>query len=271
MFDKVSEIVKNAGKIALNYFMEPTLQNPRLKEDRTIVTEADISSQNYIIEQLGLLDKDYLILGEENTINITTKEINDLKNNKYVWVIDPVDGTASFFNNLPTWVVSLGLMEYGKPIAGWIYAPVWDQLYYALPNEDNAFLNGVELSKIKPNMKIQPNSCFMVDSKTFRTHYMKDFPGKIRSFGSTAFHITLVAAGTAIGASSIRNKIWDVAGASAIANRCGVDVKYISGEDINYMELFEMNHTKEPVITCHPDLFEDIRNLFQPISQVNGQ
>jgi fructose-1,6-bisphosphatase/inositol monophosphatase family enzyme len=269
MYNKIYEIIKSAGKIALNYFLDPRRQKPRLKEDRTIVTEADFSAQKFIVEKLEELTPSYCIVGEETASKFTNKDIERLKKSRYVWTIDPVDGTASFSNNLPSWVVSLGLLEYGKPIGGWVYAPVWDQFYYAIPHEDKAYLNGEEIPKVPYNLEIKHNTCFMVDSKTFREYYMDSFKGKIRSFGSTAFHITLVAAGTVIGANSIRNKIWDIAGASAIAERCGVELRYISGKEIDYIKLLELNHTEDIIITCHPKIFNKICSLFKTIKSLS--
>ncbi len=268
MYSKVSEIIKKAGKIALSYFLDPRLQKPRLKEDKTIVTEADIDTQNYLVERLTSLTPSYQIVGEETASNLNDTDIEKLKNTRYIWAIDPVDGTASFSHNLPNWVISLGLLEYGVPIAGWIYAPVWDQLFYAFPDEDNAFLNGEELPKnvyCKDKAEIVDETCLMIDSKTFRKYTLKNFSGKVRSLGSTAFHITLVATGTVIASNSIRNKLWDLAGAGAIAKRCNVNLRYFSGEEVNYKELLDMKHTKDDVITCNDGIFEMIRGLYVPI------
>ncbi len=267
-YNKVYEIIKSAGKIALNYFMDPRRQKPRLKEDRTIVTEADLAAQKYIVDKLKEITPSYSIIGEETAFQFTDKDIEKLKKEQYIWTIDPVDGTASFSNNLPSWVVSLGLLEYGQPIGGWVYAPVWDQFYYAIPDEDKAYLNGEEIPKTVFNQEIKHNTCMMIDSKTFRSYYLDSFNGKVRSFGSTAFHITLVAAGTVIGANSIRNKIWDIAGASAIAKRCGKELYYLSGKEINYIDLLDLRHTTDMIITCQPEIFEKICSLFKPLHNI---
>jgi myo-inositol-1(or 4)-monophosphatase len=270
LYTQISEMVKKAGKIALNYFLDPRRQRPRLKEDRTIVTEADLAVQEYITGKLLELTPDYTIVGEETAVNFTEKDKEKLKQTKYIWTIDPVDGTASFSNNIPNWVVSLALMEYGEPIAGWIYAPVWDQLYTAYPGEDDAYLNGEVLPKCnfdKTGFSIGENTCMMIDSKTFRKYALIGYKGKIRSFGSTAFHITMVGAGTVIGANSIRNKIWDIAGASAIAKKCNVNLRYLSGKEIDYKELLNIEHTKEDIITCNDAIFETVIKFFRPLEE----
>lgn len=266
-YKKISNIIKKAGKIALKYFMNPQTQYPRYKEDKTIVTEADIVTQDYITSKLTKLTPAYKIVGEETAFQITKEDIDKLKKTRYIWAIDPIDGTASFSNNLPTWVISLGLLEYGKPIAGWVYAPVWNQLFYTFPEDKHSYLNGEILpqTNFKNGLKISTDTCIIIDSKTFRKYHLEGFVGKVRSFGSTAFHITFVATGTVIAANSIRNKLWDIAASAAICKKCNINLKYISGKEIDYCSLLNMKHTSEDVITCSDSIFEIIKSYFKPI------
>jgi myo-inositol-1(or 4)-monophosphatase len=268
IYSKISEIMKNAGKLALSYFLHPHKQRARLKEDDTIVTEADIETQKYLVTKLKEITPDYTIVGEENSSNLSEKDINELKNTKYIWAIDPIDGTASFSNDLPNWVISLGLLVDGEPKGGWIYAPVWNQMFYTFPEEDWAYLNGEKLDKLdfSNGLNIKENTCIMIDSKTFRKYYLENYEGKVRSFGSTAFHITLVASGKVIAANSIRNKIWDIVAASAIANKCNVHLHYYSGRKVDYRELLNLKHTKEDIITCNDTIFSGIKSFFVPLN-----
>ena len=47
------------------------------------------------------------------------------------WVIDPIDGTANFVSGRPQWCVSIACLCGAKIIAGCIYDPVHDELYFA--------------------------------------------------------------------------------------------------------------------------------------------
>jgi myo-inositol-1(or 4)-monophosphatase len=56
------------------------------------------------------------------------------------WVLDPVDGTRALICGLPSWTTLVALAEDGAPVAGFIDAPVLNELLVGLPGE--ARLNG---------------------------------------------------------------------------------------------------------------------------------
>lgn len=112
-------IAKEAGKIMLKYF---NIDNgATYKGDKTIVTLADKEINTYLIKQVQETFPEHSVDGEEETFG---------KSN-YVWVCDPVDGTAMYARHIPVAVFSIALVVDGNPIIGVVYDVFTDNLYTA--------------------------------------------------------------------------------------------------------------------------------------------
>jgi myo-inositol-1(or 4)-monophosphatase len=48
---------------------------------------------------------------------------------RYVWSLDPIDGTRAFICGLPSWTTLIALLDAGKPIFGLIDVPALDERY----------------------------------------------------------------------------------------------------------------------------------------------
>lgn len=138
MMEILKETALLAGKIALADMAQLTEQNIHSKASvLDLVTDTDRKVESFIVERLKKHFPDYGIYGEEYGKDHAERE--------YCFVIDPIDGTASFTHKLPNWGVSIGLTRNGKAVAGVIYQPVMDKLYYAEEGK-GAFCNGRKLS-----------------------------------------------------------------------------------------------------------------------------
>ena len=60
------------------------------------------------------------------------------------WIIDPIDGTTNFLHGIPHFAISIGLEMDGEIIAGLVFNPVTDEMYYAEKGK-GAFLNDKRL------------------------------------------------------------------------------------------------------------------------------
>ena len=63
---------------------------------------------------------------------------------RYVWIVDPIDGTRGYIAGEPDWAVSAALVEDGRPIAACLYAPVEDAFYMAVAGQ-GATRNGAAI------------------------------------------------------------------------------------------------------------------------------
>ena len=98
------------------------------------VTNSDIKTEKIIIDELKKAKPNYSILSEEKGI-----ENNKDKNN--TWIIDPIDGTINYLHGIPHFAISIALKSYDQIIAGLIYDPIKDEMFYAEKNNGAYFNN----------------------------------------------------------------------------------------------------------------------------------
>lgn len=125
------EAVHDAGRLTLGYFGRPL--EPRLKEDGTPVTEADVRAEELIRARLEAAFPDHGIVGEEHGVSNEGAEAR--------WYIDPVDGTKSFMRGVPLYGVLLALEVSGDVVVGAAGFPALGEVVYAAKGM-GAYLNG---------------------------------------------------------------------------------------------------------------------------------
>lgn len=126
------DIAYEAGKIMLKYFKQNN--GASYKGDRTIVTIADTQINSYLIEKVKEHYPEHSVDGEEEQFG----------RSNYVWVCDPVDGTAMYARHIPVAVFSLALVIDGVPNVGVVYDPFTDNLYTAIKGK-GAYKNGIKI------------------------------------------------------------------------------------------------------------------------------
>lgn len=121
------QMVRKAGKVLLEIYHSDNSLDVEKKSDNSPVTIADFKSNEVLIDGLKALDLDIPIISEEN-VDIpyeTRKEF------EFFWIIDPLDGTKEFVKKLDEFTIHLALVKNNRPVLGIIYAPIFDDMYYA--------------------------------------------------------------------------------------------------------------------------------------------
>ena len=113
-----------------------------IKADGSLLTEADLAADRRIHEALAKLNPEIAFLSEEMSLE---KQERLLKNEPYLWCLDPLDGTSNFAAGIPLFATSLALFSKGKVTMGFTYDPVRDEMFSAIKNE-GAWLNDTRLS-----------------------------------------------------------------------------------------------------------------------------
>ena len=88
-----------------------------IKSDNTPVSNGDLEVNKFITKKISEITPDIPIVSEETSDN---KDNTKLKN---FWLVDPIDGTHDYINNLEEFTINTGLIIDNKPIAGLFYAP----------------------------------------------------------------------------------------------------------------------------------------------------
>ncbi|MDC3088047.1 3'(2'),5'-bisphosphate nucleotidase CysQ, partial [Candidatus Pelagibacter sp.] len=112
-----------AGKVSLE--LRDKGLTKKIKSDNTPVSNGDIEVNNLITKKIVELTPNIPIISEETSDN---KSIDDLKD---FWLIDPIDGTYDYINNLDEFTINAGLIINKKPVAGLIYAPAKKRMFFS--------------------------------------------------------------------------------------------------------------------------------------------
>jgi histidinol-phosphatase len=116
---------QSAGAIALRHFRDGV--TPETKKDGTPVSVADRESERELRRVLGKAFPTHAILGEEDGLTAGDAD--------HRWIVDPVDGTASFVHGVPLWGVLVGLEIRGDPVVGVIHLPALGETIAAARGE----------------------------------------------------------------------------------------------------------------------------------------
>lgn len=241
---ELEAIARRAGQVALGHFRRVA---PERKADRTLVTAADREVEAALVDALGALLPDAGIIGEEGAAREGRGPLRI--------VLDPIDGTASFVAGLPTWCICMGILEHARPIAGVVYLPAFDEMYAAV--EGAAYLNGVALPAL--GGPEGPGDSFIVTHARAHIRHDLRYPGKVRSLGSTAYHVALVARGAAAAAVLGHVHVWDLAGPGAILAAVGGTYEYLEGRTVDLDELSDGRRAPDHVLAGAPAALRALR------------
>ena len=128
LLQPICKIAVQAGSIINEYYKIKT--DISFKEDKSPLTEADLSSNKFIIQSLIELDSTIPVLTEESLVEWFKR-----KYWSQYWLVDPLDGTKEFINQNDEFTVNIALIENHNPVLGVIYAPALSTLYYAYKNK----------------------------------------------------------------------------------------------------------------------------------------
>ena len=97
----------------------------KIKSDNTPVSNGDIEVNNFISSQISRLTPNIPIISEETSENKDNSRLKDF------WLVDPIDGTYDYINNLEEFTINAGLIINNKPVAGLINAPAKKRMFYS--------------------------------------------------------------------------------------------------------------------------------------------
>jgi myo-inositol-1(or 4)-monophosphatase len=247
--EDLEAIATCAGRLALRHFRHVA---PERKADKTLVTAADREVEALLVGELARLLPDAGIIGEEGTTRDTA--------GPYRLVLDPIDGTAAFVAGLPTWCICIGILENTRPAAGVVHLPCLNETYSAI--DGRAWLDGVPL----PTLASRPHTVgdrFIVTHARAHARHRITYPGKVRSLGSTAYHVALVARGAADAALLGRAHLWDLVAPGAILESVGGGYEYLHGGRVDLGALADGARAPDHVIAGAPDGLAAIRPLIR--------
>ena len=205
------DMARRAGTLLLNRFEQGPTVEFKSKGQGDPVTAADRESEELLYQAIKAAYPEHAVVGEEGADHPGTTEAN------VAWVLDPLDGTANFAGGLPLFAVSIGVLHRFRPVACALFTTV---SHSGRPGVFHAHAGGGAFFDEKP--LASPDSLEEVRvrlSGTLQRQFYRAWPTlqkrnirlDVRSLGSIALEMALVAAGSMKSAAFSSPRIWDVA------------------------------------------------------------
>lgn len=186
------------------------------------VSNADKKAEDILYKELKKARPSYGFIMEEGG------EIQG--EDEHTWIIDPLDGTSNFLHAIPHFAISIALQKGEELIAGVIYDPIKDELFYA-EKGGGAFLNERRLRvSARSNLQealLATGIPFALHGAEIRTHFQSTLErvmplvAGIRRFGAAALDLAYVAAGRFEGYWERPIASWDMAAGLVLVREAG--------------------------------------------------
>jgi fructose-1,6-bisphosphatase/inositol monophosphatase family enzyme len=231
---------QEAGAIAMRSMWNA--YDVTIKSDGSPVTSTDleISGLANTIFDPYLLRSDTFFLDEEDkeSIGIDPKKVLE---HRYIWILDPIDGTRIFANHLPFFSISLGILKQGKPWIGGVYFPALGEFFYSDGEQSffvrNAFTENSQKKVILPLSSVPSRQKYFFCTERFLKTFRLDFsPCKILASGSATADLCFPCVERACG-SIFQAHVWDFAGAWSVFRSAGLQLwNFSTGKPILFLQ-----------------------------------
>ena len=229
MLDNLIKTVKTAASIITT--AQDIEHNTEEKGERNFVTVYDKKVQSFLTEELKRQYPEISFLGEEED-----SKVDPYKDKCFI--CDPIDGTANFRRKYNHSAISLAYCENGTVMAGVVYDPFLDELFYAEKGQ-GAFLNGKRIfvsdSNLKHSFLAFGTAPYYTDLSLKTTqalskiiHDVED----IRRTGSAALDLAYVACGRHDVFFELSLFPWDYAASIVIIKEAGGTITDFEGNSL---------------------------------------
>ena len=249
------EAAHQAGKLIVQKFQRVDLLTISQKAHSDFVTEVDQAAEQLIIQRLKKSFPTHAFLAEESG---ETRG----KDDEYVWIIDPLDGTTNFIHGFPHFAVSIALQHKGKLEQAVIYDPIRHEFFTASRGH-GALLND---RKMRVSNRVKLEDTLLGLGFPFRNPeklaehlaiFTRLFPitGNMRRAGSAALDMAYVASGRLDGYWEGGVMPWDIAAGVLLVQEAGGMVSDYNGSD-HYLKT-------NSIITGNPKIFKALLEHIQ--------
>ena len=220
-----------AGKVSLDLRKKGLTK--KIKTDNTPVSNGDLEVNRLVTKRILELTPNIPIVSEETSHNKTT---TNLKN---FWLIDPIDGTYDYINDLDEFTINAGLIINKQPVAGLIYAPAKKRMFYSYGNTFAFELINGKPVRLKKSNNFDKNKIKFVSysnkikPEIEKIHKKLNVKECVKMKSSLKFCV--IAAGEFDGyVAEPRACEWDIAAGHAILQDAGGIITDFDGNEILY-------------------------------------
>jgi myo-inositol-1(or 4)-monophosphatase len=193
------------------------------------VSTADLKAERTLKTELKKARPGYAMLFEESGAEAGSDP-------RHRWIVDPLDGTTNFLHGIPHFAISIALERDGDIVAGLVYEPIRDEMYWAEKGA-GAYVND---RRLRVSARRQLGDAVIGTGMPYRDRaedrsYMAILAGVmgatsgIRRMGSAALDLAYVAAGRFDGFWEFGLSPWDLAAGILLVREAGGYVSDLAG------------------------------------------
>ncbi len=222
------------------------------KHDGTRVTHADFAISKALSEALlGSFPADQFF-SEETEAGTEPAPLRS----RFVWIVDPIDGTNNYALGIPVCAISLALLEHGMPVCGFIYDGGLRTLFHGGPGI-GLFADGAPITRTEPASRhdkvLAVHTPISAENHALVSRLIAGY--KLRAYGSGALHLAYAALGRLDAALDLTVRVWDIAAAWAFCAVTGVGVRFLDAE-VFPMKTFDVHMKAIRYLAGPPELLD---------------
>ena len=204
------------------------------------VSDKDKMSEEMIRQAIKTNYPSHMFFGEESVYGATledeVRQIKNFREEDFIWVVDPIDGTVNYIRDYPQYAISIGVVHHRKLVAGVIYDPFRQETFYAEAGK-GAFLNGrpIHVSGAEQVGDSIINTSMPTNNMETRERMVtkipvvaEEFQG-MRIWNCAAISLASVACGRSDADYEAGIHLWDMAAGIVIVREAGGEISQIDG------------------------------------------
>jgi len=237
MMPALLKIAKAAGDKIMEVYQDEAGYNVEQKADDSPLTRADKEANDIICLGLEKLPLRFPIISEENK-KIPYSERKDFE---YCWMVDPLDGTKEFIKRNGEFTVNIALIHQNRSVAGVVYAPVVEEMYYATEGKGafkqaHGTTSTLAATLYHPEEKALSIVCSRSHLNEATQAFINDYDSPLKVSKGSSLKFLILASGDAQVYPRLAPTMeWDTAAAHIILEEAGGSiVKAENGKPLEY-------------------------------------
>ncbi|XP_034109649.1 inositol monophosphatase 1-like isoform X2 [Drosophila albomicans] len=235
-------LVRKAGDFALaSNHAKDRLSYTTKEHERDLNTSTDNDIEAMMIKEINEKYPNHKIIAEEEVSRSETGQVT--LTTEPTWIIDPIDGTMNFVHHFPYYCISVALLVDKATAFGIIFNPALQEFYTARKFQ-GARLNDEPIHtsgqmELKDAMILQEYSSGVDECRTNaalqNASRLIKKAHALRSIGSSAMGLAMVASGVADAFYFFGLHVWDMAAGNLLVSEAGGTVMDPSGGPVDLM------------------------------------
>lgn len=233
-------------------------QDIEIKSRNSLVSYVDKEAEKILVAGLSKIIPDSGFITEEDTVEQIESE--------YTWIIDPLDGTTNFLQQIPIYSVSIGLLHNDELVLGVVSDVERKETFYAWKG-GGAWCNG---KRIYVSSRTNVADAVVATGFPYASRdllpqleavfdYFLQHARGIRRLGSAAIDLAYVACGRFDAYYETSLNAWDISGGIILVEEAGGVVTGFSGK----RDMLKSGQVIAAPPVIHQSVLDNIKSIFE--------